>query len=157
MTRQSTYPDVRSLDGSAWDLVVIGGGITGAGVFREAAHHGFRVLLVEARDFGSGTSSRSAKLVHGGLHYLARLQVGLAREAIRERDCLLRTGPGLVRELPFILATIEHERVHNRMAAVGVGVYEAFAGRLHRPRHVDSGRLAAHQPRLSSDLTDGLI
>jgi glycerol-3-phosphate dehydrogenase len=157
MTTQSAYPDVRSLDGSAWDLVVIGGGITGAGVFREAAHHGFRVLLVEARDFSSGTSSRSAKLVHGGLHYLARLQVGLAREAIRERDCLLRSGPGLVSDLPFILATIEHERIHNRMAAVGVGLYEAFAGRLHRPRHVDSDRMAALLPGLSPEFSDGLI
>lgn len=156
MTTQATYPDVRSLDGSAWDLIVIGGGITGAGIFREAAQHGYRVLLVEQRDFASGTSSRSAKLVHGGLHYLARLQVGLARESIRERNYLLQNGSGLVQELPFLLPTIEHEHVHNRVAAVGVGVYEALAGRIQRPQHVNARELARLLPGISPQFTDGL-
>lgn len=94
---------VHTLARTRWDLLVIGGGITGAGVFREAALAGLRVLLVEGEDFASGTSSRSSKLVHGGLHYLARLDLPLALEAMREREELIRRHPGLVHRLPFLL------------------------------------------------------
>ncbi|HEY8530634.1 MAG TPA: FAD-dependent oxidoreductase, partial [Limnochorda sp.] len=72
------------LDGSSWDLVVIGGGIVGAGVLREAARLGLRALLLEQRDFGWGTSSRSGRLVHGGLRYLKQGQVSLTWESVRE-------------------------------------------------------------------------
>jgi len=88
-----------ALETSSWDLIVIGGGITGAGILCEAARAGLRVLLVEQGDFASGTSSRSSKLVHGGLHYLARLDVALALEAIRERDRLLTSHADLVRRI----------------------------------------------------------
>jgi glycine/D-amino acid oxidase-like deaminating enzyme len=80
--------------GEPWDLIVIGGGIMGAGVLREAVRCGLRVLLVEQNDFASGTSSRSSKLVHGGLRYLKTGQWPLTLESVRERERLLREGAG---------------------------------------------------------------
>ncbi len=84
------------------DLLVIGGGITGAGVLRDAASRGLRTLLVEREDFGAGTSSRSSKMVHGGLRYIAEGQLGVTRESCRERDRLLAQNPSLVRRVPFL-------------------------------------------------------
>src|SRR5512139_1397390 len=88
-----------------WDLIVVGGGITGAGILREARRAGLRVLLVEAHDFASGTSSRSSKLVHGGFRYLKNGQIKLTRESVRERERLLKEGRGLVNPLGILLAT----------------------------------------------------
>jgi len=88
---------------SAWDLVVIGGGATGLGVALDAAARGLSVALVEAEDFAKGTSSRATKLVHGGVRYLAQGNLGLVREALRERAVLLRIAPHLVQPLRFIL------------------------------------------------------
>jgi glycerol-3-phosphate dehydrogenase len=85
------------------DLVVIGGGITGAGVALEAAARGLRVALLEQADFAGGTSSRSTKLVHGGIRYLAQGHIGLVRESLRQRGELLRAAPDLVRPLPFVI------------------------------------------------------
>jgi glycerol-3-phosphate dehydrogenase len=85
------------------DLVVIGGGITGAGVTLEAAARGLRVALLEQGDFAGGTSSRSTKLVHGGIRYLAQGHIGLVRETLRQRGELLRAAPDLVRPLPFVI------------------------------------------------------
>src|SRR3982074_1189771 len=85
------------------DLLVIGGGITGAGIALQASQKGYRVGLVEARDFASGTSSRSSKLVHGGIRYLAQGEVGLVREALQERRRLIAMFPDLVAPLPFLM------------------------------------------------------
>lgn len=87
-----------------WDVLVIGGGITGAGILREAARRGLSVALIEQRDFAWGTSSRSSKMVHGGLRYLAAGQVKLTRDSIRERERLLREAPGLVDPLGFLFS-----------------------------------------------------
>src|SRR5690349_5473443 len=84
-----------------WYLIIIGGGITGASVLREATRAGLKALLVEQRDFAWGTSSRSSKLVHGGLRYLATGDVPLVRQSIRERKRLLAEGNGLVKPLDF--------------------------------------------------------
>jgi glycerol-3-phosphate dehydrogenase len=89
------------------DLLVIGGGITGAGVLRDAAARGLRALLVEREDFASGTSSRSSKLIHGGLRYIAEGQLGMTRESCRERDRMIRLDPDLVRPLEFLLPAYE--------------------------------------------------
>lgn len=86
-----------------WDLVVVGGGITGAGIYREAAGRGLRVLLLEQKDFAWGTSSRSSKMVHGGLRYLAGGQFSLARDSVKERQQLMEALPGLVEPLPFLM------------------------------------------------------
>src|SRR2546430_13972168 len=89
------------------DVLVIGGGITGAGVALDAATRGYRVGLVEQADFASGTSSRSTKLIHGGIRYLARGQLKLVGEALRERARLLRLAPPLVRPQPFLIPLSE--------------------------------------------------
>src|SRR5215831_13834334 len=86
-----------------WDLVVIGGGATGAGVAVDAAARGYSVLLLERGDFGCGTSSRSTKLVHGGVRYLRQGHIGLVLEALRERGRLRQNAPHLVHDLPFVL------------------------------------------------------
>src|SRR5262249_17423506 len=84
-----------------WDVLVVGGGITGAGILLEASRRGLRALLVEQRDFAWGTSSRSSKLVHGGLRYLKEGQFALTRESVHERESLLREAAGLVEPQSF--------------------------------------------------------
>ena len=91
------------LGSETFDLVVIGGGVVGAGTALDAATRGLRVALVEARDLASGTSSRSSKLFHGGLRYLEQLEFGLVREALRERELMLtRLAPHLVKPVSFL-------------------------------------------------------
>jgi glycerol-3-phosphate dehydrogenase len=115
-----------------WDLLVIGGGITGAGILLEAARRGLRTLLVEQRDFAWGTSSRSSKLVHGGLRYLKDGHLHLTRESVRERESLLRDAPGLVEPQGFAFAHYDGARGRRSFLA-GLAVYDLLAGR--RERH----------------------
>jgi glycerol-3-phosphate dehydrogenase len=115
-----------------WDLLVIGGGILGAGILLEAARRGLKALLVEQRDFAWGTSSRSSKLVHGGLRYLKDGRLHLTRESVRERESLLRDAPGLVEPLGFAFAHYEGQRGRRSFLA-GLAVYDLLAGR--RERH----------------------
>ncbi|MEL7645742.1 MAG: glycerol-3-phosphate dehydrogenase/oxidase [Anaerolineaceae bacterium] len=109
-----------------WDLIVIGGGITGAGVFRLAVAQGLRVLLLEQNDFASGTSSRSSKLIHGGIRYLRNRQYDITREAVREREALLRQAPSLVSELGFVLpySAVQGQR---EMFRLGTILYDLLA------------------------------
>lgn len=95
--------DLDAMETGAFDLLVIGGGITGAGVARDAAMRGLKVALVEARDWASGTSSRSSKMIHGGLRYLAQGDVALVKEAASERQVLRRIAPHLARLTPFVI------------------------------------------------------
>src|SRR6478672_7478120 len=88
---------------NAWDLIVIGGGATGVGCAVDAASRGYDVLLLEQSDFGKGTSSRSTKLVHGGVRYLAQGNIALVREALKERGILQRNAPHLVKNLAFVI------------------------------------------------------
>ena len=88
---------------SDWDVIVIGGGATGLGVALDAAARRFSVALVEANDFAKGTSSRTTKLVHGGVRYLAQGNVALVREALRERATFLQNAPHLAQPLPFVM------------------------------------------------------
>src|SRR5436190_21837847 len=92
-----------ALGGERFDVVVIGGGITGAGVALDAASRGYSVALVERHDYASGTSSRSSKLVHGGLRYLQNFDLGLVREALLERAVLVNLSPHLVRPLQLLV------------------------------------------------------
>lgn len=110
-----------------WDVLVIGGGITGAGILREAARLGLRVLLVERRDFAWGTSSRSSKLVHGGLRYLASGQVGVTLTSVRERESLLHDGPGLIDPLGFLVATHKGDKPGRFTYGAGLAVYDLMA------------------------------
>src|SRR5690349_22367916 len=91
-----------ALGGEALDVLVVGGGINGAGIARDAAMRGMRVALVERGDFASGTSSRSSKLIHGGLRYLEQGHVRLVLEAVRERERLRRLAPHLVQPQEFV-------------------------------------------------------
>ena len=109
------------------DVLVIGGGITGAGIVREAARMGLRVGLVEQRDFAWGTSSRSSKLVHGGLRYLKEGRFGLTRTSVSERERLLEEGAGLIDPLGFLLATYQGDSPGRRMYGAGLTVYDLLA------------------------------
>ena len=93
--------------GQKWDFIVIGGGATGVGVALEAASRGYRIVLLEQNDFASGTSSRSTKLIHGGVRYLQQGNVALVLEALKERGILRRNAPHLVHDLPFIVPTYD--------------------------------------------------
>jgi glycerol-3-phosphate dehydrogenase len=110
-----------------WDVLVIGGGITGAGILGEAVRHGRKVLLLEAQDFSSGTSSRSTKLVHGGLRYLRQGQFLLTRKSVRERERLMEEGAGLVNPLAFSLAAFPGDQMPKWMYGVGLAMYDALA------------------------------
>lgn len=114
-------------DELGWDLIVIGGGITGAGIFREGTRLGLRALLVDKRDFGWGTSSRSSKLVHGGLRYLKERKLRLTRASVHERERLLHEGPGLIDPLGFLLATYEGDRPGRWVYGAGLSVYDLLA------------------------------
>ncbi|HEV2131848.1 MAG TPA: FAD-dependent oxidoreductase, partial [Longimicrobiaceae bacterium] len=132
-----------------WDLLIVGGGITGAGILAEATRTGLRALLVEQRDFAWGTSSRSSKLVHGGLRYLSSGQLQLTRLAVRERESLLREAPGLVSSLGFLLATYHGERPGRWTYSAGLSVYDVLAGRWEYTRYEadDFVSLAPHITR----------
>ena len=110
-----------------WDLIIIGGGITGAGVLRQAVQAGLKTLLVEAHDFGSGTSSRSSKLVHGGLRYLRTAQLRLTLESVREREYLLKQGRGLVNQLGFLYARRQGDHMPGWMFGLGLCAYDLMA------------------------------
>ncbi|MFL5887183.1 MAG: glycerol-3-phosphate dehydrogenase/oxidase [Thermoleophilaceae bacterium] len=107
-------------------MVVIGGGITGAGVALDAASRGYTVALVERDDYASGTSSRSSKLVHGGLRYLQSFDLGLVREALLERSVLVNLAPHLVRPLPLLVPAFEGKRP-DRLLGVGLNMYDVMA------------------------------
>lgn len=110
-----------------FDVIVVGGGITGAGILREAARHGLRALLIEQRDFAWGTSSRSSKLVHGGLRYLATGQVHLTWTSVRERENLLADGVGLIDPLGFLIATHKGDHPGKLSYRAGLSIYDLMA------------------------------
>lgn len=112
----------------SFDAIVIGGGITGAGILREAICGGAKVLLVEQNDFASGTSSASSKLVHGGLRYLKEGQWRLTLESVRERQRLLREAPGLVEAQPFLMPIYSGVKPGKFIMRVGLWVYDLMAG-----------------------------
>src|SRR5438270_7664694 len=115
-----------AFEAEQFDVVVVGGGITGAGVALDAASRGYSVALVEREDFASGTSSRSSKLVHGGLRYLQNFDLGLVREALLERSLLVKLAPHLVRPLPLLVVGFDGQRRDLRMG-VGLNMYDVMA------------------------------
>src|SRR5215831_11147274 len=110
-----------------WDLVVVGGGATGAGVAVDAATRGYTVLLLEQHDFGKGTSSRSTKLVHGGVRYLEQGNISLVMEALKERGILLQNAPHLVHDLPFIVPN--YSWWETPFYGIGLKIYDLLAGK----------------------------
>ncbi|NUM88398.1 MAG: glycerol-3-phosphate dehydrogenase/oxidase [Bdellovibrionales bacterium] len=136
--------------GTPWDLVVIGGGITGAGIARDAARRGLRVLLLEKGDFASGTSSRSGKLVHGGLRYLKHLHLGMVWESCRERDLLARAvAPHLLRPVRFHLPHYSWSRTPGWVVGFGLCLYDLLSRfRAPRARAVSAEALLNEAPGL---------
>ncbi|MGA1465497.1 MAG: glycerol-3-phosphate dehydrogenase/oxidase, partial [Balneolaceae bacterium] len=110
-----------------WDVIVIGGGATGFGAALEAATRGFQTLLLERRDFGAGTSSRSTKLVHGGVRYLRQGDISLVRTALAERQRMLENAPAITRRQPFIIPV--YSRWDKLFYGIGLKVYDLLAGR----------------------------
>lgn len=130
---QSALPIRRPLDGEAFNVVVIGGGVNGVGIARECAKAGARTLLLEQNDFASGTTSRATRIIHGGLRYLEHGELGLVRESLRERERLLRERPHLVRSLRFVLA-LKHGAHHGLLRSslairTGLWLYARLGGR----------------------------
>jgi len=125
-----------------FDVLVVGGGITGAGVALDAASRGYSVALVERADFASGTSSRSSKLVHGGLRYLQNFDLGLVREALLERQLMVALAPHLVHPLPLVVAAFDGARP-DRIVGMGLNLYDVMAVerlRGRRPRRFRTNR-----------------
>ncbi len=132
------------------DVLVIGGGITGAGVALDAASRGYSVALIERSDFASGTSSRSSKLVHGGLRYLQNFDLGLVREALLERQLLATLAPHLVRPLPLVVPAFDGARP-DRLMGVGLNLYDVMAVNRSRLRGRRAGRGGEEEGRGERD------
>ena len=133
-----------------WDIIVVGGGATGLGTALDAASRGYQTLLLEQADFAKGTSSRSTKLVHGGVRYLAQGNVGLVRQALYERGLLLKNAPHLVKNLSFVIPN--YRWWESIFYSIGLGIYDLLAGTASfgRTRHLSKKQILADLPGLNS-------
>ncbi len=150
---------LRRMAETTFDVVVVGGGVTGAGTALDAATRGLSVALVEQRDWAAGTSSRSSKLIHGGIRYLEQLDFGLVREALREQTLMLeRLCPHLVRPVPFLFP-LSHPVWERAYVGAGTLLYDLLAGRraLPRHRHLSKRRALEVFPALRRDAVVGAI
>lgn len=148
--------DLQRVATDVFDVLVVGGGITGAGAALDAASRGLSVAVIEADDFGSGTSSRSSKLIHGGLRYLEMLDFRLVREALAERRRLLRTiAPHLVRPVRFVWP-LRHRVWERTYLSAGLTLYDLMAGQRAVPRHRHLSRSQVRQLAPSID-SAGLV
>ena len=144
--REKTWSDLKQ----PWDIIVIGGGITGAGIFNMAAQKGLKVLLLEAKDFSFGTSSRSSKLIHGGIRYLRNRQYDVVRESVRERERLLKEANGLVDPLAFIFPSYEDNLTETKMMKLGVIFYDLLAPKWQH-QSLDKPQTKKDLPALNED------
>jgi len=132
-----------------WDIIVVGGGATGLGTALDAASRGYQTLLLEQADFAKGTSSRSTKLVHGGVRYLAQGNIGLVREALYERGLLLKNAPHLVKNLSFVIPNYRWWEA--MFYTIGLGIYDLLAGKLSfgRTKHISKKQILADLPGIN--------
>ncbi len=147
----------RTLQSRKFDLLVVGGGITGAGIALDAASRGFRVALVEKHDFASGTSSKSTKLVHGGLRYLKQLEIALVREVGRERAIVHELAPHLVKSEKMLLPLVKGGTYGSLATSMGLWVYDILAGVEGKDKRsmLDREETLAHEPLLRQDILQG--
>ncbi|MBR2175179.1 glycerol-3-phosphate dehydrogenase/oxidase [Sphingopyxis sp.] len=145
------------LESRTFDLAVIGGGITGAGIARDAAMRGLAVALVEARDYASGTSSRSSKMIHGGLRYLAQGDIALVKEAASERQILRRIAPHLTRLSPFLIPTTNVAMTAK--LRTGLWTFEKLGGVPEAEKHevIGLAELQQREPLMRSDRLNGAV
>ncbi|HEX7772182.1 MAG TPA: glycerol-3-phosphate dehydrogenase [Pyrinomonadaceae bacterium] len=138
---------------SQFDVIVIGAGINGAGIARDAAMRGLKVLLVDKSDIGSGTSSASTRLIHGGLRYLEHFEFGLVRESLREREILLRIAPHLVRPLAITIPIYKQSRRGSLTIRAGMIVYDLLSFTKSLPRHqmLSRRKTLEHLPGLNPE------
>jgi glycerol-3-phosphate dehydrogenase len=146
-----------ALEGRTFDLAVIGGGITGAGIARDAAMRGLTVALVEAQDFASGTSSRSSKMIHGGLRYLAQGDLALVREAASERKAVRAISPHLARETPFVMPARNAGAVAKLRAALWTFEKLGAVPRDHHHQLWSRAELARQEPAMRTDDLAGAV
>ena len=139
---------IEALRDGEFEVLVIGGGATGLGVAVDAASRGYRTALLEAEDFAKATSSRSTKLVHGGVRYLEQLDISLVTEALRERGIFYRNAPHIVRDLAFIVP--RYKWWEGPFYGAGLKAYDLLAGKLNlavfRIDPVRPERVGAHHP-----------
>ena len=143
--RDQVWSTIENQKGS-WDVLVIGAGITGAGIFREATRLRYRALLIDQRDFAWGTSSRSSKLVHGGFRYLKEGKIGLTRASVGEREHLMQEGPGLIDPLGFLMTIYEGDAPGKWTMRMGLTIYDLLALRWNHDTYdpADFQMLAPH-------------
>lgn len=144
--------DPSQLSGRTFDLLIIGGGIVGAGVAWDASLRGLSCALVEQGEFASGTSSKTTKLIHGGIRYLEQLDFRLVRESLRERSILLSIAPQWIRPLPFLIPVHSGRPRPWPMICLGVWLYDGLAGnrRIGRYRFLDERQMEREEPRLAA-------
>src|SRR6266853_4712192 len=150
MNRDTSVSQLLGRD-EVWDMAVIGGGATGVGIAVDAASRGYSVCLVEQSDFGKGTSSRSTKLVHGGVRYLQQGNVSLVMEALKERGILRQNAPHLVHDLAFVVPNCFWWEAP--FYGIGMKVYDMLAGKygFGKSRHLGRQEVLAHIPNLEQE------
>lgn len=136
-----------------FDLIIIGGGVTGAGVARDAALRGLSCLLLEKGDFCSGVSSKSTRLIHGGLRYLANFEMDLVAESLRERAILRRLAPHLIRPVPILIPIYKHDAHGRAVVSIGIHLYDLMSREKDIPHYFTSGsaKTLEFEPRLNRE------
>jgi len=153
--RKKTLSDAKS---QHWDIIIIGGGITAAGIFRQASLDGYKTLLIEKEDFASGTSWCSSKLIHGGLRYLEQFNIKLVAESIREKNHLLAHAPDLVKPLPFLFPVYENDRRPLWMIHLGTWLYALLSKLRTKPKKFTAADLKISYPQLKKEnLIGGIL
>ena len=139
----------------SWDIIIIGGGATGLGIAMDAASRGFQTLLLERSDFAKGTSSRSTKLVHGGVRYLAQGNIGLVFEALHERGLLIKNAPHLVSNLSFIIPC--YKKSQQIFYSIGLKIYDLLSGRLSfgKSKSINKKETSESLPTIKKDKLSG--
>jgi len=144
--------NLERMERETFDVLVVGGGIVGAGIARDAASRGLTTALVERGDFASGTSGKTSRLIHGGLRYLRNFRLGLVRQAVRERDLLVTRAPALVHPLPFVLPAYKDRGPSRRLLRFGLFLYDFLSRDKILPRRVwlRPEEAVAREPRLAT-------